>query len=156
LRRSLTQPLGFPAAEQRGPTVVANEGDLWPLRDEYKSQLQSELARADSLGYEPAPANSPDFHEAIQQSQGIIKWAVLPNNQLVIIPKLTGRGEELYHTVLTRGGPVRAAGEADIDVVNGTYLGRHIDNHSGHYRPGKETLEIGRKAFSEQAGINFP
>ncbi len=42
---------------------------------------------------------------------------------------------EIYHTVITGGGPVQAAGEADIAAGHGQYWVTDITNWSGHYEP---------------------
>lgn len=62
--------------------------------------------------------------------------------------------EWTYQKVLTRGGPVQAAGEAEIAGGDGSYFGMEINNNSGHYRPSLESLQVGRDAF-ERAGIIF-
>ena len=44
---------------------------------------------------------------------GKVKWAVLTDGTLVVVPKFVGN-EEIPHTALTRGADVLAAGEAVI------------------------------------------
>ena len=90
------------------------------------------------------------FDEAI--NQGTIKWAVTTAGELVIIPKVVNR-QEIPHTVLTRGNPVLAVGEAEIVGSNGQYLMLEISNRSGHFRPTPDSLEIGKEAF-RQLGID--
>ncbi|MFF3918954.1 hypothetical protein ACFYZB_36995 [Streptomyces sp. NPDC001852] len=70
------------------------------------------------------------------------------------MPKFVN-GQEISHSVLTRGAPVRAAGEADIAGSAGDgYFGLDINNHSGHFLPSSESLEIGKEAFAA-AGVDF-
>ncbi|MFF9410911.1 polymorphic toxin-type HINT domain-containing protein, partial [Streptomyces anandii] len=114
--------------------------------------LDRELALADSLGVTPAGPGTAGFDAAI--SSGTVKWVVREDGSLVIMPKVVN-GQEISHSVLTRGSPVRAAGEADIagDSEVG-YFGLEINNHSGHFLPSSESLEIGKAAFAA-AGIDF-
>jgi hypothetical protein len=83
--------------------------------------------------------------------EGRIKWAVKTNGELVIIPH-TLRGQEIFHSVLTGGEPVIAAGEAEI--VGSRHMGRYIllqiSNRSGHFQPSADSLEIGIEAFRKQ------
>jgi hypothetical protein len=71
----------------------------------------------------------------------------------LVTPKRV-QGVEIYHSVLTSGEPVLAAGEANIAGFGGTYWGLTINNHSGHYRPSVQSVEIGRQLF-ESWGITF-
>jgi hypothetical protein len=84
-----------------------------------------------------------------------VKWAVLADGRLVVMP-LEVDGVEIYHSALSGGEPVQAAGEALIagSVTTG-YFGLVIDNHSGHYRPTDDSVRIGRAAF-ERSGVAFP
>jgi hypothetical protein len=43
-----------------------------------------------------------------------------------------------------------AAGEAEIVGSNGLYILLTISNHSGHFRPTSESLELGITAFRQQ------
>ncbi|MFJ9823669.1 polymorphic toxin-type HINT domain-containing protein [Streptomyces sp. NPDC101160] len=133
------------------PILVHNSGcDLFP--NTMPGTLDRELALADRLGVTPAGPGSAGFDSAI--SSGAVKWAVREDGSLVIMPKFVN-GQEISHSVLTRGAPVRAAGEADIaGSVGDGYFGLDINNHSGHFLPSSESLEIGKEAFAS-AGIHF-
>lgn len=92
---------------------------------------------------------------SIQPSEvGPVKWAVLREGDLVVQPKFVD-GREISHAVLSQGAPVRAAGEAEIAGNSLYYFGMDINNHSGHFQPSAESVQVGRHAF-EQAGISFP
>ncbi|MFF7402287.1 polymorphic toxin-type HINT domain-containing protein [Streptomyces murinus] len=133
------------------PVLVHNSGcDLFP--NTMPGTLGSELAQADRLGITPAGPGSAGFDSAI--SSGTIKWAVREDGSLVITPKFVD-GQEISHSVLTRGAPVQAAGEADIaGSAKDGYFGLDINNHSGHFLPSSGSLEIGKEAFAA-AGIHF-
>ncbi|MFN8541688.1 MAG: hypothetical protein U0232_29945 [Thermomicrobiales bacterium] len=73
-------------------------------------------------------------------------------NELLFIPKIV-RSDEIAHTVLARGGPVLAVGEAELVGSEGRYLLIEITNHSGHYLPDADSLKIGLAAFIH-AGID--
>lgn len=114
--------------------------------------LERELAQADGLGVTPSSAGSAGFDSAV--SSGTVKWAVREDGSLVVIPKFVN-GQEISHSVLTRGAPVRAAGEADIAGSSGDgFFGLDINNHSGHFLPSSESLQVGRAAFAA-VGVQF-
>ncbi|WP_435191259.1 polymorphic toxin-type HINT domain-containing protein [Streptomyces sp. bgisy126] len=116
------------------------------------ASLRGELALADRLGVTPSTVGSAAFDSAI--NSGRIKWAVREDGSLVIIPKFVN-GQEISHSALTRGGPVRAAGEADIAGSSSDgYFGLDINFHSGHFLPSNESLQIGREAFAA-LGVYF-
>ncbi|MFJ6517641.1 putative T7SS-secreted protein [Streptomyces filamentosus] len=157
--RYLTQdPLGLapapnPAAYVDNPHTWSDSHGLSPclFHNRMEDSLPSELADAERLGVKPLRVGEDGFDEAI--NGGTVKWAVTKEGELLIIPKHV-QGTELKHPVLTNGGPVRAAGEAEIAGGGGEYFGMEINNQSGHYWPSTESLEIGKEAF-ERAGIPF-
>jgi hypothetical protein len=118
--------------------------------------LQAELDKAQSLGIEPMHVDDQrleDFANA-----GLIKWAVTPSGELLVVPH-TVREEEIAHSVLTNGGPVLAAGVADIaidiDVDYHDIEGFSISNQSSDYPIDPKSLEIGIQAFQDRYGITF-
>ena len=114
--------------------------------------LDAELRLAERLGVRVAKPGAQAFDAAI--SGGTVKWAVLQNGDVVVLPKFV-KGKEISHSVLSGGSPVRAAGEADIAGSSSSgYFGLDINNHSGHFRPSSGSLDVGKKAF-ERAGIKF-
>ncbi|GAB2918521.1 DUF6531 domain-containing protein [Streptomyces mayteni] len=123
------------------------------FENQLPGNLAGELRLADGLGVTPLRPGSAAFDEAINSDA--VKWAVTESGDLVVIPKYA-QGQEISHSVLTRGNPVRAAGEANLagDSSLG-YFGLEISNHSGHFMPDNDSLQVGLDAFSE-AGIAFP
>ncbi|WP_325052773.1 DUF6531 domain-containing protein [Streptomyces triticirhizae] len=117
------------------------------------NNLDNELRVADNLGVTPVRPGTQAFDDVIGGGQ--VKWAVLENGDLVVVPKFV-QGTEIAHPVLSRGNPVQAAGEANIagDMELG-YFGLDISNHSGHFQPDADSLQVGLDAFSN-AGIAFP
>jgi hypothetical protein len=109
--------------------------------------LQEELALAADLGVAPLRVGDPGFDQVV--IGGTIKWAVTVEGELLIVPKHI-KGQELAHTVLTNGGPVLAAGEAEIAGTDGQYVVIEINDHSGHYRPDRASLRLGVQAFEER------
>jgi hypothetical protein len=111
--------------------------------------LRIELKLAARLGVKPVKIGESGFDAVVEE--GRIKWAVKTNGELVIIPH-TLRGQEIFHSVLTGGEPVIAAGEAEI--VGSRHMGRYIllqiSNRSGHFQPSADSLEIGIEAFRKQ------
>jgi hypothetical protein len=115
-------------------------------------RLDTERATATRLGVMPLHPRDPGFDEVV--NAGPVKWVTTEAGELLLIPKWVD-GEELAHTVMANGQPVQAAGEASIVSGDGRIVGLEISNHSGHYLPSLESLEIGREAF-RAFGITFP
>ncbi|PJI95128.1 intein [Luteimicrobium subarcticum] len=132
--------------------VLVHNSTCGPFANSMPHSLERELALADRLGVVPIAPGSGAFDDAI--SEGTVKWAVREDKSLVIIPKHV-HGQEISHSTLTRGGPVLAAGEADIaGTAADGYLGLEINYHSGHFLPSETSLDLGRSAFSA-AGVSF-
>ena len=121
------------------------------------NQLDDELATAAANGVTPLKVGDPGFDEVV--NSGTIKWAVDESGTLWVVPA-TKNGTEISHAVLVGGGPVKAAGQADVAGSPGTYLGLDITPHSGHYNNGAsaadnaETVAVGSEAFAKN-GITF-
>jgi RHS repeat-associated protein len=127
--------------------------DYGLFRNQMPEKLERELGLARRLGVSPSVPGTAAFDAAI--NSGTVKWAVLPNDELRVVPKFAG-GEEISHSVLSGGGPVRAAGEADIVGSADTgYMGLDINNHSGHFMPSSASRQTGIDSFA-RFGINFP
>ncbi|MEU3521185.1 Hint domain-containing protein [Streptomyces sp. NPDC006654] len=139
--------------------LVHNACALWP--NTLPGTLEEELALAERLGVRPAKPGTAAWDSFIDMDGEPIKWAVLQDGELVIMPKMV-QGRELSHPVLSRGAPVRAAGEAEIAGGNGQYFGLRIDSHSGHFfksgdpywAPGGGAEQLGKEMF-EAAGVHF-
>ncbi|MEU4151220.1 DUF6531 domain-containing protein [Streptomyces sp. NPDC026659] len=150
-------PLGLwaapnPATYVPNPARITDPLGLAPhYENQLPGELRRELADAERLGVTPLRVGGAGFDEAI--NSGTVKWAVDQNGELLVIPKHVD-GIELKHPVLTRGGPVQSAGEAEIAGGDGSYFGMEINNNSGHYKPSLESLQTGKDAF-ERAGIIF-
>lgn len=136
-----------------GGSSGPSRGNEPPFRNHMKDSLPDELAQAERLGVKPMSPADGRFDEMLEGADGQVKWAVLENGQLVVIPKYAG-GEEIKHTVLSGGQPVLAAGEANIAGGSGGYYGLEINYNSGHYLPSTESLQTGVDAFA-RFGITF-
>ncbi len=90
-------------------------------------RLDRELKVADNLGIKPLKVGEPEFDQIINDD--IVKWAITIEGQLLFIPKFVN-GQEIYHTIITRGQTVLAAGEANIIGSKGKYLLLNISNLS--------------------------
>ncbi|MFJ9007085.1 polymorphic toxin-type HINT domain-containing protein [Streptomyces canus] len=139
--------------------LVHNACRIWP--NNMAATLERELALAERMGVRPAKPGSANWDRYIDMDGEKIKWAVLEDGQLVIMPKMV-QGEELSHPVLSGGGAVRAAGEAQIAGGGGQYFGLEINAHSGHFfksgdpfwAAGGGAEQLGREMF-EAAGVMF-
>ncbi|HEY1626146.1 MAG TPA: RHS repeat-associated core domain-containing protein, partial [Streptosporangiaceae bacterium] len=104
-----------------------------------------------------ASPSDPEWRDIIR-SNSTIKWAVLDNGDLVIMPKWVN-GTEVPHSLLSGGEGVQAAGEADIAWAPGEQeIGIDINDHTGHYYEDtpefRASLQIGVDAFAD-AGVTF-
>ena len=135
-----------------GNSGVAPRGRSFPnLRPE---TLEAELRLAENLGVKPMQVTDPGFAEVA--NAGSVKWAVLENGELVVIPysvEASGATLQISHSVLSGGRPVLAAGEGSILVRPSNTTVRLLNPHTGHFETSAESLEIGVKAF-ESRGIN--
>lgn len=120
------------------------QGRLFP--NQLPDCLETELRFVAQLGVTPFQVGDVGFDAVI--NQGTIKWAVIENGTLLIVPKYVD-GQEIPHTALTRGEAVLSAGEAEIIGSNGKYIMLEINHYSGHYQPRLESLEIGKQAFRD-------
>jgi hypothetical protein len=122
--------------------------------NQLSSRLQAELADAKKLGVRPLNVQTQIKTVAFDSviSAGTIKWAIDETGTLLVIPKNVN-GSEIYHSVLTNGAPVVAAGEAEIagDKTSSYFL-LTISNYSGHYKPTGDTVDLGVAAF-KKAGV---
>ncbi|MGW6910816.1 polymorphic toxin-type HINT domain-containing protein [Streptomyces sp. NPDC054940] len=143
----------------RTKVLVHNACRIWP--NNMATSLADELALAQRLGVRPARPGTADWDKYIDMDGEKIKWAVLEDGQLVIMPKIV-QTKELSHPVLSGGAPVRAAGEAEVAGGGGQYFGLSINSHSGHFfkqgdefwAPGGGAEKLGREMF-EEAGVIF-
>lgn len=114
-------------------------------------QLDAELATAARVGVKPMRAGADGFDDLL--NEGTIKWVVTESGELMVGPH-TRQGIEISHAVLSNGAPVKAAGQANIASSGGQRFGLELTNHSGHFQPSLESLDIGREAF-EAIGVVF-
>lgn len=110
-------------------------------------RLNTELELADRLGIKPCKIGEPEFDEII--NQGTIKWAMITIDEILIIPHYAN-GREINHTVISRGQPVLAAGDAEIVGNNGQYILLSISNYSGHFQPDKNSLNLAISTWKKQ------
>jgi hypothetical protein len=106
------------------------------------------------VGAKPFRVGTPEFVEMIRSGPGVLKWAVLMDDTLVVIPSVVG-GVDIKHPVLSGGANVKSAGECTFEVdSNGRAVPKNINLHSGHYLPpqtgsrGRAYLNIGKDAFA--------
>ena len=78
---------------------------------------------------------------------------VTESRELVVVPKFV-QGKEISHAVLSGGKPVLAAGEAEIAVAGGEFVGLRIEPLSGHFKPDASSLQIAKDLFSK-IGVKF-
>ncbi len=130
----------------------ANQANKTGFPNQLSNQLDQEIRIAESLGAKPiSPTDKEAFENAV--NQGTIKFVVTQNGELLITPKHI-QGIEISHAILSRGANVLTAGEADIAISGGARYGLDISEHSGHFKPSKESLSIAKQLFKKY-GITF-
>ena len=65
----------------------------------------------------------------------------------LLASKRWAMAEQITHAVLADGGPVHAAGEFEVIELGGVKVVAALNNMSGHYRPGSDSLDVAREAF---------
>lgn len=121
-------------------------------------RLAQELAEARALGVKPMRVGDPGFEVLV--NEGTIKFVVTESGELLIGPH-TRHGVEISHAVLSRGKPVRAAGEAQVMGLEGNYIVTLLHPHSGHFLNGASAkmnavLQAEGYAAFKRAGVpNF-
>lgn len=136
---------------QGGPQAGEMEPDGGVYENQLPERLDDELEAARQVEVQPIRPDHPSFDAVL--NQGKIKYVVTETGELLVAPH-SAHGVEISHAVLAGGRPVLAAGEADIAVAGGRYIGITLTRHSGHFRPGLRSLEVARRAF-EAVGIVF-
>jgi hypothetical protein len=132
--------------------VVESVAPKGGFPNQYPNQLAGELADAASVGAKPIRFGDPGFNKAV--NSGTIKYVVTESGEVLITPH-TVKGVEISHAVLSNGQNVVAAGEAEIAVAGGKYVGIDLNYQSGHFLPTAESLQAAREAFAK-LGITFP
>jgi hypothetical protein len=120
------------------------------FHNRFPQDLPDELALARWHGIVPLRPSDPGFAELV--TADTVKWVLTIDGELLFIPEKVG-GDELAHPVMTNGGPVLAAGEADIvDLGGGEYGLLRFTGKSGHYQPDPQSVRVARRVF-EAVGI---
>ena len=115
-------------------------------------RLAGELADAAKVGAKPIRFGDPGFNNAV--NEGTVKFVVSGSGEVILTPH-TVKSIEISHAVLSDGQSVVAAGQAEIASSGGKFFGINLNNHSGHFMPSAESLQIARDAFAK-IGIVFP
>jgi len=129
--------------------------------NQFPELLEVETALARELGVKPAQAGTPEFDQMIQnaeQSGEKLKWVITQDGELWFIPAKVG-DKEIYHSVITNGGDVIAAGETEIMSSwkpGSKYITLDLTNRSGHYEPSPASLYQIAKSVFERNGICVP
>ncbi|MFB7031799.1 MULTISPECIES: RHS repeat-associated core domain-containing protein [unclassified Streptomyces] len=134
------------------PVLVHNcGGNSAPFENDVEGQynLADELDAAEARGVRSVSPGQAGWEEAL--NSGVVKWVVDTNEVLHVVP---ATDDAIKHSIMTRGAPVLAAGEADVAGAGGMFFGLRISNQSGHYLPCRCSINLGIEKF-RQAGIDF-
>ncbi|MFJ3841053.1 polymorphic toxin-type HINT domain-containing protein [Streptomyces sp. NPDC090054] len=134
------------------PVLVHNcGGNSAPFKNDVEGRynLADELDAAEARGVRSVSPGQAGWEEAL--NSGVVKWVVDTNEVLHVVP---ATDDAIKHSIMTRGAPVLAAGEADVAGAGGMFFGLRISNQSGHYIPCRCSVNLGIEKF-RQAGIDF-
>ena len=106
--------------------------------------LAQETDAARRAGVVAADVSSVEFDSLAAEAERMIY--VVAGGRLLASKRLA-MGEHITHAVLVDGGPVQAAGEFEVMEHESAKVVMALNNVSGHYQPGVESLEVAREAF---------
>ena len=106
--------------------------------------LDQEMEAARRADVEAVEVPSVEFDWLVAEAERMIY--VLAGGRL-LVSKRWAVGEHITHAVLADGGPVQAAGEFEVLELDGAKVVTALNNQSGHYQPGSESLDVAREAF---------
>ena len=106
---------------------------------------------AEFVGVVPVVVPSTEFDMLAAEGERMIY--VVTGDRL-LVSKRTVMGEHITHAVLAAGYPVQAAGEFEVVDYGDLMTVMELNNASGHYQPGSESLGVAREAF-EKRGLRF-
>jgi hypothetical protein len=113
------------------------------LKPEKWSGPQGEQAQKQNLGVTPIDVTSVDSLSPIGDGKEF-KWVLTLDGKIVAVKMTDPR---ITHTMASDGNDVKSAGWAIIDGKN-----VKINNRSGHYQCGRQSLLDAKKAW-EEAGF---
>jgi RHS repeat-associated protein len=139
-----TSPLRHePPRPDEGPWRTAKGG----FKNQYDDLLKEELEAFAEHGGRVYKPGDHGFRELLESGEEI-KWGISEETgELLIVPKWIDE-YEVPHSMLAEGKPLTAAGEANIREG-------WISNHSGHYIPDNESLNLGLNAFYREVNVTF-
>lgn len=109
--------------------------------------LPDEIDAALRAGVEPVEVSSVEFDRLVAEADKMIY--VVAGGRMMASQRWA-RGAFITHAVLADGGPVEAAGEFEVVELGDAKVVTALNNKSGHYRPGSQSLDIAREAFEER------
>ncbi len=136
-----------PAPDKAVPAKVAGSkagtGSPFAVVENKRGEIPDDLAIADALGIKPVRITGPASIKRIAPNGQAFKWVLNLKDELWGLPMLdwhlvfTEKDRDIIkHDVVTRGGPVRSAGKAQVQ--GDTLL---IDSRSGHYHPTPDSVK---------------
>ncbi|WP_410664184.1 hypothetical protein [Amycolatopsis sp. lyj-84] len=140
-------------------SAAASSVFCFPLKNLRPEDLADELLIARLLNVAPVAVGTADFL-ALVRDHSQLKWAVLTDGRLVVIPKYV-QDTEIKHPVLSGGADVRSVGEMTVHYNGTTLIISDFNLHSGHYDPPRSGsryrgyYQIGKEAF-EALGYFIP
>jgi RHS repeat-associated protein len=148
-----TFPSSTPSINDFSNFSVGNSlgGNRGLFNNDLDELLDIELEIANSLGVKPVLLGSDDFAKIANHD--VLKFVVTKDGQLFLAPHTVG-GHEISHAVIARGNAVLTAGQVNISTFGDIRFGIGISNHSGHYLPSGDSLDIAIEIFKKH-GIEF-
>ena len=105
------------------------------------------MGAARRVGVTAIEVPSAEFDRLAAEGEPMIY--VVADNQLLVSERQVV-GVHITHAVLAEGGLVQAAGECEVVGFKCAWTIMTLNNKSGHYRPGRESLDVAMEAFEER------
>lgn len=111
------------------------------------STLAQEQDAAHRVGVAAIELPSAEFDRLAAEGERMIY--VLAGDRLLVSER-HAMAEHISHAVLADGEPVQAAGEFEVIEFGDVKVVTSLNNMSGHYQPGRESLDVAMEAFEER------
>lgn len=106
--------------------------------------LEQERIAARRVGVTAIAVPGVEFDRLAADGEPMIY--VVAGDQLLVSERQV-MGVHITHAVLAEGGLVQAAGEFEVVGFEGAWKIMTLNNKSGHYRPGSESVQVAIEAF---------